>query len=137
MTKKSVTEIEVRYAETDQMGIVHHGVYPQYFELGRVAWLNQYGMHYSEMEKSGIMLPVVDLQIKYHKPARFGDLLSVETSLLEKPGVKITFLYEVYNNKAEELLVKGRTTLVFVDAQTRKPMRCPANILDVFGFTTD
>lgn len=71
--------VRVRYAETDQMGVVYHGNYAQYFEMGRVEWLRNLGVSYRSMEESGIMLPVVSLTMNYKKPARYDDLLTVRT----------------------------------------------------------
>lgn len=134
MQKISKTEIEVRYAESDQMGVVHHGVYPQYLELGRVAWLDQFGLHYQKMEEQGIMLPVYNLQITYIASAKFGDTVEVETKLRDKPGVRIIFDYIIVDKLSKKLLVKASTTLVFVDAKTNRPMRCPAFLLEKFGY---
>ena len=134
MTKLTKTKIEVRYAETDQMGVVHHGIYPQYLELGRLDWLNQFGLHYQKMEEQGIMLPVYNLQISYLASAKFGDTIKVETLLKEKPNVRIIFTYKIYNLETKQLLVEATTTLVFVDSKTRKPMRCPSFLLSKFGY---
>lgn len=134
MQKKSITIVEVRYAETDQMGVVHHGVYPQYMELGRVTWLDQFGLHYQKMEEKGILLPVYNLEIDYKASAKFGDILRVETELANQPGVRIKFNYNIFNNQTNQHLVRASTTLVFVDANTKKPMRCPAFLLSKFGF---
>lgn len=134
MKKLTKTKIEIRYAETDQMGVVHHGVYPQYFELGRVDWLNQFGLHYQKMEEQGILLPVYDLQISYLNSAKFGDIVEVETQLAEKPGVRITFDYKITNHHNNQLLATAKTTLVFVNGKTKKPMRCPEFLLSKFGF---
>ncbi|GGE12395.1 acyl-CoA thioesterase [Psychroflexus salis] len=134
MTKLTKTKIEVRYAETDQMGVVHHGIYPQYLELGRLDWLNQFGLHYQKMEEQGVMLPVYNLQISYLASAKFGDTLKVETLLKEKPNVRIIFTYKIYNLETKQLLVEATTTLVFVDSKTRKPMRCPSFLLSKFGY---
>lgn len=134
MAKISTIEVEVRYAETDQMGVVHHGVYPQYLELGRVTWLHQFGIHYQKMEDQGIHLPVYNLQITYLASAKFGDILEVKTRLLEKPTVRITFAYQVFNKLTQQLLVEATTTLIFVNATTRKPFRCPSFLLEKFGF---
>lgn len=130
MFNKTNITIEVRYAESDQMGVVHHGVYPQYFEVGRVNWLQQYNLHYHKLEENGVMLPVYELNIKYLKSAKFGDLLTVHTFLKERPSVKMKFYYEIFNAKLEKIC-EGNTTLVFVDALTRKPMKCPTYIADL------
>lgn len=81
-------QFRVRYGETDQMGVVYHGSYPAYFEQGRTEWLRNLGVTYRWMEENRIMLPVVDLSIKYLKPARYDDLLKVTTQLRENPTYK-------------------------------------------------
>jgi acyl-CoA thioester hydrolase len=72
----NTTQVKVRYGETDQMGVVYHGNYPQYFEIGRIEWLRDLGISYKQMEEQGIMLPVVVLNITYCKPALYDDILS-------------------------------------------------------------
>ena len=124
------SSIEVRYAETDQMGVVHHANYPIYFEQARVNWLRNIGMHYQEMEENGIMLPLSRLIIDYKKPARFGDILNVKTNLNALPSASIIFDYEI-KNQHDDILTLGQTVLVFVDKKTRRPMRCPENIMNL------
>jgi acyl-CoA thioester hydrolase len=121
--------IRVRYAETDQMGVVYHGKYAEYFEMGRVEWLRNLGVSYAEMEKQGVMLPVVSLTMNYKKPARYDDLLTVKTMLKKQEGVKIEFDYEIYNEK-HELLTTGYSMLVFVDMKTGRPTSPPEYIKD-------
>lgn len=116
--------VRVRYAETDQMGVVYHGKYAEYFEMGRVEWLRNLGVSYADMEKQGVMLPVVNLTINYKKPARYDDLLTVKTSLKKQDGVKIEFDYEILNEKGE-LLTTGYSMLVFVDMKTGRPTSPP------------
>ena len=123
------TKIRVRYGETDKMGVVYHANYAQYFEIGRTEWLRQLGINYSTMEKNGIMLPVVSLEINYKNSARYDDLLKVKTTLKSKPTVSIKFGYELYN-EANVLLTTGSTTLAFIDTNRNKPIRCPKYILD-------
>ncbi len=123
------TYVKVRYAETDQMGVVHHGNYAKYFEMARIDWLEALGISYKTMEKQGVMLPVYEMSTRFIKPARFDDLLKVETRLRELPGVKITFDYSIFNNE-EELITTAVTSLVFMDSHSRKVIRCPQNILD-------
>jgi acyl-CoA thioester hydrolase len=119
--------VRVRYAETDQMGVVYHGNYAQYFEMGRVEWLRNMGVSYKWMEENGIMLPVVSLTINYKKPARYDDLLTVKTIFKSQTSVKIEFDYEIYNEK-QELLTTGYSMLVFVDMKTSKPTIPPSYI---------
>jgi acyl-CoA thioester hydrolase len=89
--------VRVRYAETDQMGVVYHGNYAQYFEMGRVEWLRNLGISYKWMEENGVMLPVVSLELNYKKPARYDDILRIKTKLKSQSTVKIEFDYEIYN----------------------------------------
>lgn len=116
--------IRVRYAETDQMGVVYHGNYAQYFEMGRVEWLRNKGVLYKELEKSGIMLPVVSLSMNYRKPAVYDDELTVTTKLKYLGGVKIEFDYEITNQQGD-LLTTAHTVLVFVDMETKRPVAVP------------
>ena len=120
--------LRTRYAETDQMGVVYYGNYPQYLELGRVEWLRSIGFTYKAMEEEGIMMPVVSLQIQYKKPALYDELITIRTKLKELPSTKIEFNYEILNEKGE-LLSTANTVLVFVDARTFRPVRCPKKVL--------
>lgn len=124
------TQIRVRYSETDQMQVVYHGNYAQYFEIGRVEWLRNKGISYKWMEENGIMLPVVSLTMNYKKPARYDELLTLKTILKNKTSVKIEFDYELYNESGE-LLTTGNSILVFVDMKTGRPVAPPQYILDV------
>ncbi|ESU19590.1 thioesterase [Flavobacterium cauense R2A-7] len=117
-------QVRVRYAETDQMGVVYHGNYAQYFEMGRVEWLRNLGVSYKWMEENGIMLPVVSLSMNYKKPARYDDLLTVKTIFKSQTSVKIEFDYEIYNEQGE-LLTIGNSILVFVDMKTGRPTLPP------------
>lgn len=120
-------EVRVRYAETDQMGVVYHGNYAQYFEMGRVEWLRNLGVSYKWMEENGIMLPVVSLNVNYKKPARYDDLLRVKTIFKKQTSVRIDFDYEIYNEQ-NELLTIASSTLVFVDMKTGRPTLPPEYI---------
>lgn len=122
-------QIRVRYGETDQMSYVYYGNYAQYFEMGRVEWLRNLGVSYKSMEDDGIMLPVLDLNIKYLKPAKYDELLTLKTTLLKIPSVKIEFEYEIFNEQ-NELLTTGNTKLVFIDMKKNKPTRCPQFLID-------
>jgi acyl-CoA thioester hydrolase len=122
-------KVRVRYSETDQMGVVYHGNYAQYLEMGRVEWLRNIGISYKWMEESGIMLPVVSLQINYKKPARYDDLLTVKTIFKSQSTVKIEFDYEIYNEQ-NELLTIANSILVFVDMKTSRPTAPPEYIND-------
>ena len=122
-------KVRVRYSETDQMAVVYHGNYAQYFEMGRVEWLRNLGVSYKSMEEEGVMLPVVSLTMNYKKPARYDDLLTVRTILKKQESVKIEFDYEI-KNEAGELLTTGNSILVFVNMKTGRPTLPPQYILD-------
>ncbi len=121
--------VRVRYAETDQMGVVYHGNYAQYFEMGRVEWLRNLGVSYKWMEENGVMLPVVSLEMNYKKPARYDDELRVKTILKSQTSVKIEFDYEIYNEQ-NQLLTTGYSMLVFVDMKTGRPIVPPSYVSD-------
>jgi acyl-CoA thioester hydrolase len=121
--------VRVRYAETDQMGVVYHGNYAQYFEMGRVEWLRNLGVSYKWMEENGVMLPVVSLEMNYKKPAKYDDLLRIKTLLKSQTSVKIEFDYEIYNED-NQLLTTGYSMLVFVDIKTGKPILPPKYVSD-------
>ena len=116
--------VRVRYSETDQMGVVYHGNYAQYFEMGRVEWLRNIGISYKWMEENGVMLPVVSLTTNFKKPARYDDLLTVKTIFKSQTSAKIEFDYEIYNEQ-NELLTIGNSILVFVNMKTGRPMAAP------------
>ncbi len=118
----------VRYGETDQMGVVYHGNYPQYLEMGRVEWLRSLGFSYKSMEESGIMLPVFSLSINYKKSALYDDLITVQTYLKKRPSVKIEFDYKILN-EANEILIEANTVLAFIDMKTKRPIKCPEYLL--------
>ena len=123
--------IRVRYGETDQMGYVYYGNYALYYEVGRVELLRKLGISYKDLEQQGIGLPVLSLDIKYIKPARYDDLLTIKTSVLELPASRITFYYEC-KNQTGMLLNTGKVSLVFTDIKTGKPIRCPQDLETLF-----
>ncbi|HET9487110.1 MAG TPA: thioesterase family protein [Chryseosolibacter sp.] len=121
----SETSIRVRYGETDQMGYVYYGHYAMYYEVARVESLRQLGLTYKEIEEMGVMMPVLENRSKYLAPARYDDLLRIVTTLREKPGVKIKFEYEIFNDE-NKLIHQGETVLVFMNKLTNRPCRQPA-----------
>ncbi|WP_462317351.1 acyl-CoA thioesterase [Marinilabilia sp.] len=127
---KHTTKIRVRYGETDQMGIVNNAVYPSYFEVGRTEMFREIGLPYSTIEKEGIMLPLSELHIKYHRPAVYDEEVTIETYVDEYPTSRIRFKYNIYN-VAGKLLVSGETVLAFLNAETRRPTRIPQYLKDI------
>jgi acyl-CoA thioester hydrolase len=121
-------KIKVRYCETDQMGLVHHGSYINYFEEARISWISNLGFSYSEMEKSGIILPVSKLNVSYLRPAYFDDELVVNVELAEPPTSRLIFNYTIKNK--DKVVVTGTTVLAFLNKETKKPVRCPDYMLE-------
>jgi acyl-CoA thioester hydrolase len=112
------------------MGVIYHANYISYYEIARVEMLRSTGVYsYSEMEAAGIMMPVVEIQSKYLLPAYYDENLTVRVIIKEMPTAKITFFFEVFNEK-QELLNTGMTTLAFMNSQTRRPCRPPQKLID-------
>ena len=128
--KTNKTSIRVRYGETDQMGVVYHANYVNFFEIGRTEWLRSLGYTYRSLEASGIFLPVIGVEIDYKKPAKYDDVLTLESSLIEYPNIKIQFFHKIYNQEGV-LLVTGKSKLVFLDKKNNRPVRCPKFLLDL------
>lgn len=120
----SRTQITVRYAETDMMGIVYHGNYLPWFEVGRTTLLKECGLPYRDLEAQGYYLPVLEVGCKYLRPARYDDTLTVVTTLKERPLLRIRLDYEVF--RGEEKLVTGFTTHGFIN-KSGEPVRPPAS----------
>lgn len=131
--KKSSTKTRVRYSETDQMGVVYHGNYAQYFELGRTEWLRKLGVTYKAMETSGIMLPVISLTCNFIKSAIYDDLLTIETFLKKKPMVKIEFEYKI-TNQNNELICTGSSVLAFMNMKTIETSKMSRLLINKFRF---
>ena len=108
------TNLIVRYAETDQMGIAHHSNYLIWFEVGRSDFIKSFGIKASTLENEGILLPLIDLKCTYKKPARYEDELILKTKLSSLNKLKLTFNYAIYNKKTSLLLATGETTHVTV-----------------------
>ena len=122
------TENRIRYGETDQMGYCYYGNYALFLEIGRVEALRSLGITYKSLENTEILLPVLELNIKYIKPSFYDDLITIKTTISILPNVKIFFEYEIYNEK-KELITKASTTLVFINKSTMRPTKCPENLL--------
>ena len=116
-------EVVVRYAETDMMGVVYHGSYLPWFEVGRTHLLRQHGVVYRQLEAEGFFLPVLEVGVRYLRPARYDDTITIVTTLREKPVLRIRLDYEV--RRGDELLATGQTTDAFIDRNGR-PVRPPA-----------
>jgi acyl-CoA thioester hydrolase len=126
----SGTKIIVRYAETDQMGVAHHSVYPIWYEAARTEYIKTFGMSYSQMEKRGIMLPLVELTSRYLRPAHYEDELTVTVSVRLLTRVKIEFYYEI-RNQEKELLNTGTTLHAWTDLNL-KPMNLQKKFPEIY-----
>ncbi len=125
---ESTLYLEVRYYETDQMAIVHHSNYIRYFECGRAKLMQEVGFPVERMESEGVMTAVVAVTAQYKSPAKLGDTLRIVTRLPQRPTVKMLFESEIYNQDGV-LLCTGTVTLGFIDSATRRPRRCPEDLL--------
>jgi acyl-CoA thioester hydrolase len=128
---ESATQVRVRYAETDQMNVVYHGNYAQYFEVGRAESIRKLGFTYKALEETGVKMPVVELHIRYLRPAHYDDLLTVKTIIRELPTAhKIEFHQEVFNEE-NLLLTTGRVVLYFLDAKTNQKTNMPLELKNI------
>ena len=125
-------QIRVRYGETDQMGVVYHGNYALYLEMGRIEWLRKLGISYKKMEENGIMLPVVSMPLNFKKSACYDDLINVKTQLKNRPTAKIEFDYEITGEDGQ-IIALANVVLAFIDMKTNRPVRAPQYILDLFN----
>ena len=128
---KSEHFLDVRYYETDQMGIVHHSNYIRYFECGRNAMLKEMDMPMEKVEASGVMMAVVAVDAKYKVPAKLGDTLRIVSIIDAPPTAKVVVKTEIYNQN-DQLVCTGSVTLGFIDAMTRRPVRCPDALAEIF-----
>ncbi|HEU5078999.1 MAG TPA: thioesterase family protein [Opitutaceae bacterium] len=119
---RSECSVSVRYAETDMMGVVYHGSYLPWFEIGRTTLLKEHGLPYRQLEADGFFLPVLEVAVKYLRPAKYDDQLRIVTTMAEKPTLRIRLSYEIF--RGETLLATGLTLHAFIDREGR-PVRPP------------
>ncbi len=122
--------LRVRYGETDPMKYVYYGNYAEYFEVARVELFRSIGMSYEAIEKRGIWLPVSEYKIKYLKPAYYDEILEIHTFIKNVPGIRITFDYEIFN-ESKQKITEASTTLYFMDAEKKKPIKCPDFLMEL------
>jgi acyl-CoA thioester hydrolase len=120
--------IRVRYAETDAMNFVYYGNYATYFEVARVELMRKLGLSYRAIEEMGVWMPVIDYHIQYFKPAQYDDEVTIQVTVDTLPSAKMVFHYESFVDGV--CINRAETTLVFVDAQSKKPQRCPEILLE-------
>ncbi|WP_053366710.1 acyl-CoA thioesterase [Bacillus sp. FJAT-27245] len=117
----SETTVDVRYAETDQMGVVYHANYLVWMELGRTSFIRDLGFSYAKMEEDGIISPVIDIQASYKKAMRYGEKATVKTWVEEYDGFRVKYGYEILNEKGE-LSVTGFSVHVCVKKENFRPI---------------
>ncbi|MDB3905069.1 acyl-CoA thioesterase [Crocinitomicaceae bacterium] len=121
----SQIEIRIRYGETDQMGFCYYGNYAQFLEVARVETLRELGISYKELEEKGILLPVRNYSIKYIAPAKYDDIIQINTEISDIKNSQIIFKYSIYLE--QKLIATANTELVFVSKENYKPMKVPAD----------
>ena len=126
------TQIRVRYAETDQMGVVYHANYVVWMEVGRVEAMRSAGLNYAEMEREGIRVAVLGVEVDYKAAALYDDLVDVQASVVEVQSRMMRIEYEIRRAGDQKLLASGATRHLFVNLEM-KPIRCPAKYFDVLS----
>ncbi|MBP3454720.1 MAG: acyl-CoA thioesterase [Alistipes sp.] len=124
------TQIRVLYKHTDQMGVVHHSNYINFFEAARTELMREIGLTYAEVERRGIMMPILDVHIKYRQPALYDEIITVRASVAKMPMARVDFDYEVTGEDGRSIAT-GTTTLGFIDSVTRRPQRAPQWLVEV------
>ena len=125
----SESRIRIRYDEVDKMGYVYHGNYAKYFHISRTELFRDFGLSDKTLEHQKLLLPVIELHIKYFKPVYYDDIITIRTTLKEIPRTRIKLQHTVFNVK-NEIINEASSTLIFVDSRSRKPMRVPGGIID-------
>lgn len=128
----SESKLTVRYAETDQMGIAHHSVYPVWYEVGRTEFIRALGIGYNRLEKMGAMLPVLEVHCKYIHPVEYEDELCIHTRIGSMGAAKIQFEYTIYKCGCEKPVNIGTTLHGWVDSQTFRPINLKKKFPDVY-----
>ena len=129
---RSELELDIRYYETDQIGIVHHSNYIRFFECGRSDMMQKAGLPIEVIEKEGVMLPVISVECRYRHPAYMGDRIRIVSMIDKVPMAKLVVKSEIYNQNGD-LLVTGTVTLGFIDSVTRHPVRCPESLAGIIA----
>lgn len=129
---KDTFVIRPRYDEVDQMGYVYHANYVAYCHQARTELLRKFGINDKNLEASGIMMPVIGMNLKYHRPGHYDEPLTITTIIHEMPAVRFNFTFEIRNER-NELVCSAESTVVFVDANTRKPMKAPEMVINALA----
>ncbi len=126
----SSTTYRVRYADTDQMGVVYYGNYARFYEIGRSEMIREMGMAYARLEAGGVMMPVYSVEAKYRGVIRYDELITIETVVKERPEARMTFYHRIFNQKGQ-LVHEATVVLVFLDMHTSRPVRAPRQLLEI------
>lgn len=125
------SQLRVRYAETDAMGVVHHAAYVPWLEVGRVNLLRAAGAPYGDIEARGLLVVLADLQVRYRSPARFDDVIEVQTTLIALKSRQLAFRYRVFLHETGVTCIEGMTSHIVVHRATMKPVLFPADLHDL------
>lgn len=125
-------KVRIRYSDTDQMGYVYYGKYANFYEIARVELFRKLGFSYSQLEKKGIGMPVIEMKSKYLMPAKYDEIIKINIQIKEKPSAKILFHYKLYNEK-NNLINTASTLLTFINLQSKKAIRTPKELLYIIN----
>ena len=129
---KHQTNIRIRYAETDQMGYVHHSQYALYLEEARMGLLSSIGIDCEKLEKAGIIMPVVEMETRFSFPLYYGDTITVETTIRPPWNAKLVFRHKIFNQN-NRLVSRAKISLVFAEKETGQLVRNPEKYLVYFA----
>ncbi len=119
----------IRYGETDKMGFVYYGNYAEFFEVGRVELFREHGISYKKLEDKGLLMPVLKLEINYHKSIGYDEEILLKTTLSKTEGLKVFFTYEIYNSEGK-LCTTGETILIFINKDSHRPVPIPELVME-------
>lgn len=124
------TVYRVRYADTDQMGVMYYGNYARLYEIGRSEMIRESGMAYRELEESGVVMPVYSVEARYLSSLTYDELVTIETTVRELPAARMTFHHRIFSQEGK-LAHEATVVLVFLDAGSNRPVRAPAKLLSL------
>lgn len=130
---KHTTTIRVRYADTDKMEFVYNGKYLEYFEVARTELLRHYGLPYSELERTGYQLPLIEAKVRYKAPAYYDDLLEIEATVKELYTAKVRIDYTVKREGEDRIIAEGYTEHLFIREETKRPTKPPKIYIDTLA----
>ncbi len=126
------TTYRVRYADTDQMGVVYYGNYARFYEIGRTELIRDLGLPYTQLEESGVMMPVFSVESKFRDVIRYDELITIETTVHDLPSVRMGFHHRIFN-EAGKLVHEGNAVLVFLDMESNRPVRAPQKLVELLS----